>query len=106
MTSWAQFEAFLKAEAAKAAAAINAAARFFKPMVVAGAEELAKAALASVLEQAPKVISGEEKLNAATSSVLTGLASQGKSIGLSIATAAVQAAYNQVSVQLHPPAQP
>ena len=106
MTSLAQLEAWLKSEAAKIGPAINAAAAFFKPMVIAAAEEVATAALNAVMAQAPKVISGEEKFNAAVSDVVTSLGTVGKSVGSALASTAVQSAYNVISAILHPPTSP
>ena len=103
MTSWAQLEAFLKSEAAKLGPAINAIAANFKPMLIASLEEIATAALNAVMAQAPKVLSGEEKLSAAISDIITGLGAQGKKVGSDLAAAAAQAAYNTISSILNPP---
>lgn len=105
MTSWAQLEAFLKAEAAKVGPAINAIAKFFKPMVEAGLEEIATAALNAVMAQAPAVISGQQKFSNAVSDVVTTLGQTGKTVATSIAQVAVQQAYNTLSAQINPPTQ-
>jgi hypothetical protein len=102
MTSWKQLEAFLKAEAAKIGPAINAIAKAFKPMIEAGLEEIATAALNSVMVQAPKVLAGEEKFSAAVSDVITSLGTSGKSVGTAIAMTAVQQAYNVISALANP----
>ncbi len=106
MTSLAQLEAFLKAEAAKLGPAINAIAKFFKPLIVASLEEIATAALNAVMLQAPKVASGEEKFSAAVSDVVTSLGTTGKAVGSALAETAVQTAYNTLSAIVNPPAAP
>lgn len=73
-----------------------------KPMIKATEEEIATVALNAVAAEAPKVLSGQEKLSNATSNVITTLASQGKSIGATAAQAAVQVSYNFLSNLLHP----
>lgn len=73
-----------------------------KPLLQATEEEIATLALNAVASEAPKVLSGEEKLSAATSTVINSLASQGKTIAATNAQAAVQTAYNFLSGLLHP----
>jgi hypothetical protein len=102
MTSWAQLEAFLKMEAAKIGPAINAIAQFFKPMAVASLEEIATAALNSVMAEAPKVLAGTEKFANAVSNVITTAGQNGKVVAASLAETAVQAAYNTLSTIIHP----
>ena len=97
MSFFTDLENALKAEVEKIKPTLESIYQFFKPLVVAGAEEVAQAALGAVLKQAPLVISGEEKLNAATASVISTLGSTGKTVAADIATAAVQAAYSAVS---------
>jgi hypothetical protein len=101
MTSLAQLEAFLKSEAAKIGPAVNAIAKFFKPMVEAGLEEVATAALNAVMVQAPQVISGQTKFANAVSDVVTTLGTTGKTVATNIAQVAVQQAYNTLSAQIH-----
>lgn len=72
-----------------------------KPLVIASAEELATIALNAVATQAPLVLSGQEKFSAAVSTVITGLGANGKSIGVSVAEAAVQSAYNTISALIN-----
>lgn len=97
MSFWTDFEVFLQNAVTKAEAAVSAAFQYVKPMVVAGAEEVAQLALQEVLKQAPLVLSGAEKLNAATAAVVSTLATQGKRVAINIAETAVQGAYNKVS---------
>ncbi len=104
MSFFGDIEAAIKAEIPKMEAAIKSLAAFFKPLIVAGAEEVAQAALQSVLQQAPLVISGAEKLNAATANVITTLGSAGKTAATELVTAAVQTAYSAISASLAPPA--
>ena len=99
---WSQFTAFLNAAVAAAKTEIEAIAAKVKPLVEAGAEEIAHAALQSVLTQAPLVLSGTEKLSAATANVITTLASTGKSVAAGVAEAAVQSAYSTVAASLAP----
>lgn len=100
---WSQFTAFLNSAVAAAKTEIETIAAKVKPLVEAEAEEVAQAALQSVLTQAPLVISGAEKLSAATASVITTLASTGKSVPAGVAEAAVQSAYSTVAASLIPP---
>lgn len=104
MSFWSNVEAALAVAVKAVGAEIVTVATYFKPIVIAGAEELAEAALQAVLAEAPKVISGAEKLSSATSTVLTTLGAQGKSIAVSDASAAVQAAYNAIAAAAHPTA--
>ena len=94
MSFWSDFSAFLDKEYQQAKTAVEGIWQFIKPMAVAGANEVAAAALQAVIQEAPKVISGEEKLASATSTVVAALAAKGKSVGINIAESAVQAAYN------------
>ena len=97
MSFWTDFQTALSGFVTKAEAEVKAAVQYLTPMVEAGAEEVAGAALTAVLAQAPLVISGQEKLNAATASVVSTLASTGKSVAVNLAETAVQAAYNQIA---------
>lgn len=69
-------------------------ATFIKPVLVAGLNEVKDAALAAVLSEAPKVISGQEKFNSAVQNVIDTLKSQGKSVAIGIAQQEVQYAYD------------
>lgn len=94
----------LQAEFVKVEAALKPLASKLLPMLEATAEEVATVALNAVATQAPLVLTGQEKLSAATSSVITTLAQQGKSITSANAVAAVQTSYNFLSAILNPPA--
>lgn len=72
-----------------------------KPMVIAAEEEIATLALNAVATQAPLVLTGQVKLQNATSTVINSLAASGKSISSNLAQAAVQTAYNFLSQALH-----
>lgn len=97
MSFWNDFETFLDTEYHQAQAVVQSIWQYIKPMVQAGAQEVAAAALQAVLTEAPKVIAGTEKLSNATSSVVNALAQQGKSVAINIAESAVQAAYNKLA---------
>jgi hypothetical protein len=79
---------------------LEAIAKYFKPMVIAGAEEIAQAALQAVLNKAPLVISGQQKFDAAVSEVVSGLGAQGKQVGIDIAMTAVQDSYAKISAMV------
>lgn len=97
MSFWSDFTAALSKAADEAKTEVEAAIQYFTPMVEAGAEQVAGAALTAVLQQAPLVITGSEKLSAATASVVSTLATQGKSVAVNIAETAVQAAVNKLA---------
>lgn len=97
MSFWTDFDAFLSKAVTAAKTEVEAVAQYFTPMVEAGAEEVATTALQAVLAQAPLVIAGTEKLSAATASVVSTLASAGKSVAVNIAQTAVQAAVNKLA---------
>lgn len=97
MSFWTDFDTALESALVKAETAVKAAYQYFKPMVEAGAAEVATAALNAVLAQAPLVITGGEKLSAATASVVSTLATTGKAVATSVAEAAVQAAVNKLA---------
>jgi len=69
-------------------------AEFLRPVVIAGLNEIKDAALAAVLAEAPKVVSGQEKFNSAVQNVIDTLKSKGKSVAIGIAQAEVQYAYD------------
>jgi hypothetical protein len=69
-------------------------AAFIKPVIVAGLSEVKDAALAAVLSEAPKVITGQEKFNSAVQNVVDTLKYQGKSVAIGIAQQEVQYAYD------------
>lgn len=85
----------LGAELAKFAATI-------KPVVVAEASVLGQAALEAVLAEAPKLISGQEKLTSAVTNVQATLTAAGKTASLTVIQAAVQDAHDQLSQAIHP----
>lgn len=97
MSFWTDFETAIKAEASKVLAQVEALAVKLKPLAIATAEDVATIALGAVMQQAPLVISGTEKLAAATASVINTLATQGKSVAVANAQAAVQVTYNALS---------
>ena len=101
MSFWNDFETFLKNAINAVGNTLGSIAVHIKPILVAGAEEVATAALNAVMAEAPKVISGSEKFDSAVSNVVTGLASRGKSVGIAVASAAVQTAYNELSALLN-----
>jgi len=78
-------------------------AAHIKPLVIATGEELGQAALAAVLQHAPLVMTGQEKLDSAIATVKTGLAAQGKSAALTVIQSAIQEAYDELSRAIHPP---
>lgn len=97
MSFWTDFEAFVTKEAKVIEDDLLKIAVNIKPLVVAGIEELATLALNSVAAEAPKVLSGQEKLSNAVSTVVTSLGKDGKSVSIAVAEAAVQSAYNTIS---------
>lgn len=78
--------------------------QFFKPTIIATAEELGVLALNTVLAKAPLVISGQEKFDSAVSDIKSGLAAQGKTAGLALIATAVQAAHDYVATLPKPSA--
>lgn len=97
MSFWTDFEVELTKAVSAAEAAVKAAAQYFAPKIEAGAAEVATAALDAALAQAPLLISGKEKLSAATASVVSTVSSTGKTVAVNIAETAVQAAVNKLS---------
>lgn len=97
MSFWSDFSTALEKAITAAGAQVKAAEQYFGPKILAGAEEVATIALNAALAQAPAVLSGSEKLSAATSSVVSTLAASGKSVAVNIAETAVQAAVNRLS---------
>lgn len=97
MSFWTDFQTELTAAVAAAKAEITAVEQYFVPKVEAAASEIASVALTAVLTQAPLVLSGAEKLSAATSSVISTIASNGKTVAIGIAETAVQAAVNAIT---------
>lgn len=102
MSFWTDLEASIAAEAKVLEADIVKAATFLKPLVEAAAADIGKAALQAVLQQAPAVLTGQEKLSAAVSSVKATLASAGKTAATSVIEAGVQEAYDQAALLAHP----
>ena len=101
MSFWTDFESFINKAALEIESDLVKIAKDIKPLVVAGFEEIATLALNAVASEAPKVLSGQEKLGNAVSTVVTSLGSQGKSISVAVAEAAVQSAYNTISALLN-----
>lgn len=93
--------AALDKEATRVWASLKPLVAQIKPLVIAAEEEIATLALNAVAAQAPLVLSGQVKLQNATSTVITALATQGKGIAANTAQAAVQTAYNFLSQALH-----
>lgn len=102
MSFWTDFEAAVVKEAHVILAQIEAIAAKLKPLAIATAEDVATIALGAVMQQAPLVISGTEKLAAATAAVITTLGSQGKVVAATNAQAAVQIVYNNLSELVAP----
>lgn len=97
MSFWTDLEASIETAAKAAEAKVAAVYQYFKPLIVATAEELGTLALNEVLAQAPQVIAGTEKLSAAVSNISSTLASAGKTASLSLIQTAVQAAHDYVA---------
>jgi hypothetical protein len=103
MNFFASLSASISAGIKALGAEIQKFAAFLKPLVVATAEEIGQAALQEVLVQAPLVISGQEKMNAAVASVKTTLATSGKAASLTLIQAAVQEAHDLLSQAIKAP---
>jgi hypothetical protein len=99
---WASLWAGFQSEFVKIEATLKPLAAKLLPMLEATGEEVATVALNAVAAQAPLVLSGQVKLSAATSAVISTLASQGKSITATNAEAAVQSSFNFLSAILNP----
>jgi len=97
MSFWTDFENAVVAKAKAFEAQLEAALKDIPQLVEAGAEEIANAAWAAVLAQAPLLISGKLKLKDATAAVVSALAAAGKSVGIQVAEAAVQSIVNKLS---------
>lgn len=102
MSFWTTMESAISAALKAAEAEVAAIATKIKPLIEASAEEVGQVALQSVLSQATSVLSGQEKLSAATSSVVSTLATQGKAVLASTAETAVQTAFNMIAASLTP----
>ncbi len=74
--------------------AIASFVTFIRPVIIASAEELKNAALAAVLTQVPKLITGEQKFNIAVNEVLKDLSTRGKTVAVGIAQQEVQYVYD------------
>lgn len=98
MSFWSDVSAAISAEANKLKAEVEAALPFIKTLALATAHDLGTAALQAVVAQAPLLISGQEKLRGALSSVGQTLAADGKAAALADTQIAVQAAYNQLGL--------
>lgn len=103
MSFWTDFEASVKAEFVKLEATFAGIAAQIKPVVEIAAEELGTIALNAVAAEAPKLISGQDKLSNAVNTVVASVQTQGKAVLASTATTAVQTAYTILSQALNPP---
>ena len=103
MSWWTDFEASVKADIVKLESTFAAIAAQIKPVVMIAAEELGTIALNAVATEAPKLISGQDKLANAVNTVVASVQSQGKAVLASTATTAVQTAYTLLSQQLNLP---
>lgn len=101
MSFWLDLENELKAAVVAAKAELLVIATKIKPVIQASAKELAQFALAAVIAEAPKVLSGAEKLDSAVQNVTSALASQGKAAAISVIATSVQTAYNEISTELN-----
>lgn len=97
---WQNFRHTLAAEFVKLEAALKPLEDKFKVLIKAGADELGTLALNAVATEAPKLISGQEKLQNATANIINSLASQGKTVGAAVAQAAAQDAYDFIALKL------
>lgn len=83
---------------------IKAVAASFLPkaeaLIEVGVEDILNIAAKAVLAEAPKVISGQEKFQNAVKTVTSLVASQGKTIAVNTAGAAVQLAYLEIQNSL------
>lgn len=79
---------------------VKALAGYFLPKLAdlaeVAIEDILQIATAAVLAEAPKLISGQEKFDSAVSAVLNTVKSQGKTIAINTAGAAVQLAYLEI----------
>lgn len=97
MSFWSDFSAALSTALTEAKTEVESAVKYFTPMVEAGAAEVATAALNAALQQAPLLITGQEKLSNATATVVSTLATTGKAVAVNIAESAVQSAVNALA---------
>lgn len=91
------FKAAVSAFFSKAVAVIKEFATAFLPqagqLVEVAIEDVAEIAGKAVLDEAQKVLSGQEKFDSAVATVVAEVAAQGKTIAINTAKAAVQLAY-------------
>jgi len=73
---------------------------FLRPIAAASAKEIAQIALAAVMAEVPKVLSGQEKFNSAVNNVTGTLKVSGKAVAVSLVEVAVEAAYQGLSNSL------
>lgn len=87
---------------------IKAVAAAFLPkaeaLVEVGVEDVLNIAAQAVLAEAPKVLSGQDKFQSAVQSVIKTVTSQGKTIAVNTAGAAVQLAFLEIQNSLTPKA--
>lgn len=69
-------------------------------LVEVGVEDVLNVAAKAVLAEAPRLISGQDKFNSAVQTVLQTVSSQGKTIAVNTAGAAVQLAYLEIQNSL------
>lgn len=83
---------------------IKAVAATFLPkaeaLVEVGVEDILNIAASAVLAEAPRLISGQDKFQSAVQSVVQTVASQGKTIAVNTAGAAVQLAFLEIQNSL------
>lgn len=102
MSFWTDLESGITNMIKAMGAELEAIATKLEPLVEATAEQVAQIALTSVAQQATATLTGQEKLNAAVSNVVSTLASQGKAVLASTAETAVQTAYTMASNAIQP----
>ena len=104
MSFWTDMESAISTAIKGVEAELVTIAHALNPLAVATAEEVGQIALQSVMTQATSVASGQEKMSAAVSNVVSVLATQGKSVLASQAQTAIQLAYNMASASIPKPA--
>lgn len=98
--SWSAFVQRLETYAEEAKDKIVQVAEDIGEIVIDAAEatleEIAPIAIDAVVQEAPKVISGQEKFGAAVTHLIQTVEARGKTIGLTNAQMAIQAAYQKL----------
>ena len=103
MSFWSSLSSAISAGIKALGAQLAQFAATIKPVVVAEAEVVGQAALAAVMAEAPKLISGQEKLASAVTNVQASLTATGKTASLTVIQAAVQDAHDQLAQAIHAP---